>query len=202
MPNALLDIITPIDSKVFSYSLSVCSALRAVQAAENKGIMWISSKCTHQQVGVALSTVSWLACEGDSAPRAPPATDEAVVPCTTLLRPHHAHHCIISTELTPLASLPEKHHYTLKCQPLPTIRVYHYNLLALRGRELQALAAGSPDASGAAFTPNITPNRIYPTIIWQPSRKMNPTHHDFTMVYSNIYKLSRVNYRPDVTINV
>ncbi|KAJ2941245.1 hypothetical protein O0L34_g3440 [Tuta absoluta] len=34
---------------------------------------------THQQVGVAFSTVSWLACEGDSAPRAPPATEEAVV---------------------------------------------------------------------------------------------------------------------------
>ncbi|KPJ00804.1 hypothetical protein RR46_07643 [Papilio xuthus] len=33
-----------------------------------------------KQVGVALSTVSWLACEGDSAPRAPPATEEAVVP--------------------------------------------------------------------------------------------------------------------------
>lgn len=35
---------------------------------------------THQQVGVVLSTVSWLPCAGDSAPRAPPATDEAVVP--------------------------------------------------------------------------------------------------------------------------
>ncbi|CAF4859736.1 unnamed protein product [Pieris macdunnoughi] len=62
---------------------------------------------TYQQVGVALSTVSWLACEGDSAPLAPPATEEAVVPLFHTLSPHHHFTLIISTKLTPIALLPE-----------------------------------------------------------------------------------------------
>lgn len=96
---------------------------------------------THQQVGVALSTVSWLGCEGDSAPRAPPATDEAVVslcPLTaTASSRHHDHntHCYY-LELTDTS-----------CISTCKTTTAHYLSLVLSSR-----VARAPEHCGRALT--------------------------------------------------
>lgn len=90
-------------------------------------VLWIVKYWIYQQVGVALSTVSWLACEGDSAPRAAPATDEAVVPPWRLTLP--ASSLSLQHSLALLLSWPHWHlKFHLYLQPANTKHSFKFNI--------------------------------------------------------------------------
>lgn len=92
--------------------------------------------CTYQQAGLALSTVSWLACEGDSAPRAPPATDEAVLPLTAPSS---------SLELNAILSRAHNHHLHSYLQPHTLATHCNHTSLRFEVRRVWKLVFSLPE---------------------------------------------------------
>lgn len=176
---------------------------------------------------MALSTVSWLACEGDSAPRAPPATDEAVVPRpltgpSSPRRPSQPHWYYLQDNDTNTRIATWNHHIPHQITTEHNTR--RRNLVALlKNREVTTRGERWYHTREANRAPKCATrcSRAYPRARDEPRPCSRPvtlnynilhekmatfinfvrTHHTLTLYYTAIFKLSQVNYRPDVTIN-